>query len=674
MKKLNTLAVALAALTLVGCKSGDESVAPSPTPGTAEQGFVVSYVPLGGVAPLPNDLFFNGSEDGTLNLPVADPDDTGDPLVAMNALDGWSVNAPIYARFTDVIDPDTLAANVFVLEVDIDPNTTATVGFRGLLTPGVDYDIGVADSVDTAGTMMEITPLRPLASGQTLGGLNIGYLVFITNSVESSVGAAAEADNDYADMVAVATGASPSTGNPTLDQLSQLIGAHLQLGDAVLSLDPADIAVSFSFTTQDPNTTMETVAGNATSAGQTTVVSAGVNNQEVLDPGMTLGVVGLSDIYVGVVSVPYYHDAANPLSGNWEGVGASNLTRYNPEPVVQSTEVIPLMVTVPTPAATAGFCPGGVMPAGGYPTVVFQHGITQDRTNVIALGDALGQACLAAVAIDHPLHGITDDSGANPFYMDGFERTFNLDVVNNTTGAAGPDGVIDDSGTHYINLQSLLTSRDNLRQSAADILRLVATVPDLDLDGSALTQEFQLAGFVGHSLGGITGATALGSDGAGYDASLAMPGGNISELLQNSPTIGAQVNAGLAASGVNSGTRIYDEFFRNAQTVIDAGDPVNYAAQAATDHNIHMIKVLGDTVVPNVATDNLIDEMGLSKVVFPGAPVTSGYVEFVAGDHGSILDPSASLDATVEMQTQVATFMAAGVFFITDGTVTENNP
>ena len=45
--------------------------------------------------------------------------------------------------------------------------------------------------------------------------------------------------------------------------------------------------------------------------------------------------------------------------------------------------------------------------------------------------------------------------------MGAIERTFNVDLVNNTTGAAARDGVIDSSGTHFINLPSPLTSRDN---------------------------------------------------------------------------------------------------------------------------------------------------------------------------------------------------------------------
>ena len=49
-----------------------------------------------------------------------------------------------------------------------------------------------------------------------------------------------------------------------------------------------------------------------------------------------------------------------------------------------------------------------------------------------------------------------------------------------------------------------------------------------------------------------------------------------------------------------------------------------------------------------------------SRVCRQAPRVGSGYVNFIAGDHGSLLSPAASGPATVEMQTQVATFTVTG--------------
>jgi hypothetical protein len=75
-------------------------------------------------------------------------------------------------------------------------------------------------------------------------------------------------------------------------------------------------------------------------------------------------------------------------------------------------------------------------------------------------------------------------------------------------------------------------------------------------------------------------------------------------------------------------------------------------------------------VVPNSATQRLIVASALPRVSTAGAnAVSRGYVNFIVGDHGSILSPAASLAATVQMQTETVTFAA------TDGaTILITNP
>ncbi len=65
------------------------------------------------------------------------------------------------------------------------------------------------------------------------------------------------------------------------------------------------------------------------------------------------------------------------------------------------------------------------------------------------------------------------------------ERTFDADFVNNTTNASVKDAIADGSGTHFINLASPITSRDNLRQGAADIFVLAKSLANFNLDGVA---------------------------------------------------------------------------------------------------------------------------------------------------------------------------------------------
>ena len=192
-----------------------------------------------------------------------------------------------------------------------------------------------------------------------------------------------------------------------------------------------------------------------------------------------------------------------------------------------------------------------------------------------------------------------------------YERTFDLDLVNNTTTAPpGGDGR-DPSGTHFINLASLLTSRDNLRQAAADLLALTRALPTLDLNGDAVADiDPNKIYFIGISLGGIVGTTYAGSCTAtcGLRAVVAsVPGGNIATtLLRDSASFGPVIRAGLAAQGLP--VTALDQFYRDAQAAVDAGDPANYiaAATAARPYLLQQVigggTVLPDQVVPNSST------------------------------------------------------------------------
>ena len=140
---------------------------------------------------------------------------------------------------------------------------------------------------------------------------------------------------------------------------------------------------------------------------------------------------------------------------------------------------------------------------------------------------------------------------------------------------------------HFINLTSLLTSRDNLREGVADLIILARSLPQLNL-GAAGGIDPASVHYVGHSLGAIEGGTLLAVVGTGPGAlgtgTLAMPGGGVARLLRDSPTFGPQINAGLAAQGVTQGSTLYEQFFRDAQTAVDAGDPVNFISLATAAH------------------------------------------------------------------------------------------
>lgn len=434
-----------------------------------------------------------------------------------------------------------------------------------------------------------------------------------------------------------------------------------------------DLVIAWSFTTQSISATLATL--NAIAQPKTFAVgNSGLSTGDIpgIDPA------DRADIYVGTLdAVPYYlDDAANandfasqcigatpgvscdgfwgndgtvtagstafvpwtplgnydgdpdtpdtpaPCSGppfNFQNTAPLSTTNCHRIPAERSQENLPVLLTVPNANS------GQTKPVTGWPVVIFQHGITGNRTQALALAGAMASGGMVVVAIDLPLHGLVPaDSVAtcgslanNDFYISGgAERTFDLDLVNNTSGAYEPDGIVDCSGTHMINLGSLITSRDNLRQAVADQIHLVKSLlaaNPVNLDGDVDTDDIDETRihFAGMSLGGIVGGTLLGVNTDIKAASLNVPGGGIAKLLDASASFGPRIAAGLAgvafssdSSGAGSpfeGTDTYETFNRFAQQLLDPADPINYAVAANAAHRIHLIEVIGDTVVPNSA-------------------------------------------------------------------------
>lgn len=700
-------------LLLPACSDNDN-------PNIDREGFNANFNPSEAIVPFPTNLLFSGTSDGTLNIPPSDPekpDDISDPKVTMSKQDGFSTVAPISTTFNNAIDPMTFAPdNVLLFEVATSPEG-AVLGVTRQLAYGMEY-VATLSSVDATGQTLVILPLAPLSPSSS-------YLVGLTNSIKNTKGLSASADFVYVltkspDPLVDAEGNNlipalttfevdeqtgepiidPETGLPVVDveatnakaQALEGLRQLVQTQEAALTGEGVvaeDIILSWTFNTQSVGDVLGVV--NSIATGTSVINPAPIGTTaDLLPPGASPG---LANVYVGSLDVPYYLTAATgpqdptPLGTWWlaanpAGAGDTerNLTRYNPLPAATSTETIPLLLSVPA----AGTAP--------WPVVIFQHGITTDRSVMLAAADSLAAAGFAVVAIDMPLHGLDPSS---PLYS-GFERTFDLDFVNNTTGApldfAGgemPDGA-DPSGTHYINLASLLTTRDNLRQSVADLFALTEALATMDYTGDGAADfDTDRIYFSGHSLGGMVGSVFLALEPDVRDAVIAMSGGGIAKLLDGSISFGPRIEAGLAAKGVVKGTPDYESFMGAFQTLIDSGDPVNYAVVTATGRGVLMFEVLGDTVVPNnvladapagtvpsplAGTDPLVFFLGLQTV----SETTMGsdlkaLMRFVEGDHGSILDPSASLLTTQVMQNAMATFLATdgGVVDVLDDTVLE---
>ena len=337
--------------------------------------------------------------------------------------------------------------------------------------------------------------------------------------------------------------------------------------------------------------------------------------------------------------------------------GSTNVTYRYPFPEAVGTDYSPVMITMPAEINYGfGAC---VAP---FPVVMYVHGITGARTNGLAYSAGLAANCIATVAIDLPLHGIapiTSNSDGEdvanvvlPFTAEpglaaftgspyaGVAATMtptfdNLteqhdSITQNGSGIrlamnydASAGDVSGKSGSTIINLFNFTRSRDNIQQAVVDLLNLNASLGNIDtaLGGGKLdlTNVF----VAGHSLGAIFATTyvAVNNDPAVLAANtdlnkiqgvmLANGGGQLTKLLENSPSFGPTILGSLAGAGLTQGSSDLEKYFTVLQSSIDSVDPVMTGGLlAATDTPIVLFNMVGGDALPT-------DETELAGISYP---------------------------------------------------------
>lgn len=719
MKKLNWYSMAFAAVFLTACESEpSENLQGSLAGSTVDANAIAAtlainatsqavgngstaqlYDPSIGVVPSSIDLLFNGTLDGTLNIPIVAGDPTAALKTVLNALDGFSTNTPISTQFSAAIDSGTITPTaVRMFEVTLSGFARAVVSMTAELTFGVDF-VATLSSIDPTNSTLAVVPLKPLKP-------DTAYYVVITNSLKDMSGDSVKSSNIYALLKGStphvnSAGVSQLPGVPdanaaTLETLRQLISAsEFAVDFALTDLAAINIVGSWSFTTQSVGRTL-TTARSMVGTPATNISASNVN----LGMGAGVSLAGAANVFEGSLTLPYYltaPSAGDPtaiLTKPWQSAiavgGENNLTRLNSLPAVTNAALeVPLLITTPVNPA---FSPP-------WKTVIFQHGITTNRAVMLTVADALANAGFATVAMDMPLHGVDTGDNFAAFRQAGKERTFEVDYVtqdaNDNITAAAPDTIVDSSGRHFINLSNLLVTRDNVRQAIVDLFALTAAIPTIDVNGGGADLDGSNIYFVGHSLGAMVGTTFLALEPAVKDAVLAFGGAGYAKILDGSATFSPSIVAGLvAASGgaidknaVGAARGAYESFIGVAQTAVDTADPVNHAAAAVNGRGMLFFEIAGngtpgtsDLVVPNTVPDGndasstvpaplagtepLLALMGLTQVnsTQAGSDLKLS-VKFTEGSHSSLLNPAPAINpsaaVTTEIQTQMASFLAA---------------
>ena len=215
--------------------------------------------------------------------------------------------------------------------------------------------------------------------------------------------------------------------------------------------------------------------------------------------------------------------------------------------------------------------PAAPAPRGGYPLVIYQHGIDSSKESVVALAQSLTGHGYAVLAIDLPLHGalaLSDHQNQPQFW-----------------------------GQDFMAIGTPLVTRSNLQQAAFNLHRLELTVAAggfarLGAKAPARTGMH----FVGISLGSIVGTYYLAGNAtlesgecpyrqASLDRDmkglLSVPGSRLTYLIQASPAFGPTVAGDLLAFGLSAGSPAYSAFFQLTQTVVDTVDPATMTTPLA---------------------------------------------------------------------------------------------
>lgn len=704
MKKM-LLSLAVTSV-LAGCGGGEtlEDVKEDSTPVTPAA--TVKFDPAAGILSVPNDLLMQGTKDGTLNIPGELDEQTGesiardkyaDPQLALGALDGWSSQVPyaIDLVFPPNVSLDEASAGapgaVRIFEVVMGASLTdaecstvpAGIACKGLseLTFGVDF------ITRANGDAVAVIPLKPFKPGSS-------YINVLTTSLKDSQGRAIEPSFTYGSV-------SAETPLITDEQksLQAVVNSYENVVTSLGDITKDDIIFSAAMTIQSAGATLGTIKSLlAASLTQDSIPTPSVQVPE--QPMVTVeqvfasqGVTGLSPAFAGVqyekgsvmlpmyLSTPTGKEISDLAATYWQGMcdsavavlgykaqagdafptdpislndatcaalsegrlrdlgldSTKHLTKYNSIPKAQSVANIPVQLTKPIlPVINGVRAQLGLaeitMPDTGWPVVILQHGITSKKEDMLALTANLSIQGFATVAIDHPVHG---------------ERGIDVDADGTDDFNASTGSVL-----AYMNLQSLLVARDNLRQSAADLLGLRFGL-NFTNDTSLNTQDVT---YVGHSLGSIVAPAFLATTNSPLDpqvdslfnvntAALANGGGGVASFLLESATFGPFVqgsvlsaagtpesdefNAYLSGGAVsNCGqfiesqqayvTCAYSEFTASltmagetqkltniqgvltqfafaAQTALDGGDPTNYARTVnALGTPVYMSAVVGD--------------------------------------------------------------------------------
>jgi Bacterial virulence factor lipase N-terminal len=593
--------------------------------------------------PFPSDRFAQKDESNItqkrVNLPKPNcavrPSDCAD-IDVINTLDGFNTQPRISVPFTGDIDLSTVNSNTVYL-VNLGDTQTGRGSGQRVGINQVSWDVANKTLVVESNDLLR---------------QHSRYVLVVTNGVRDAAGDRIEG-GQYASFIKEA--------NREQERDGDLMNYRRDLKDAANDAKPEDrkVVAASLFTTQSISADLSKIhrqIARSTPAAANFMIGNGGSTRAVFPvaglagiqfarqtgtapsfttgyvPTPALGVIpgAVASVAFGKFSSPNYMNAAQfiPVTGSLTG-----------HPAVQSTNDLVFEL----------FVPSGVKPAGGWPVAIFGHGFTDSMYGAPwTVASVFASKGIATIAINVVGHG------------GGAAGTLNvIQAANPTAPVVVPaggrgfdqnnDGAIDSTeGVGTVGSNSIISSRDGLRQTVVDLMQLVREIQvgvDVDGDGSADLDKDRIY-YAGQSFGGIYGTIFMGVEGAIKAGVPNVPGGSITEvarlgafrvlsaialatrspqLLNAAPLAGVPFPYNLAFNEnmplrdlppvVNAtyGASAIQEVLDRNEWVQQAGNPASYAAfirkeplrgNAAKAVILQYAK--GDSTVPNPTTSAII--------------------------------------------------------------------
>jgi hypothetical protein len=343
--------------------------------------------------PFPNDL--HRHPDGTLDLSQFPTNSLllQDVLKDAETLDGFSLNGAMFARFSDIVDPDTFpspeasmmpGAQIYVVDVD------AASPHRGQRVPLL-LNLRTDGTQTMGGNRLVARPVPgfPLDEGTT-------YALVITTRVHDAYGESPVRDKDFDAVMG-------SGGDAAVVHAREVYAPLLAWLDEPGDDDRSDVVSAAVFTTQHA-----TFVGPALRKGVfATPAPVARNLQLVLDTTYFT-------LYSADYDAPNFQTGTPPYleSGGEIQVGSDGVA------IVQRTETMRLAVMIPK----------GPVPATGFPLCIYSHGTGGDWMSFFqdGTGERLAQEGIATISTDQVLHGPRNPGGDPSIAFFNFQNPYSI--------------------------------------------------------------------------------------------------------------------------------------------------------------------------------------------------------------------------------------------------------